>query len=60
MSALRQGGALLESEFLLSGGSIFYYLPPRLNKEGVLPMEYLVILALLLVLATGYIEAAKK
>ena len=38
----------------------FYYLPPRLNKEGVLPMEYLVMLALLLVLATGYIEATKR
>ena len=29
-------------------------------KEGVLPMEYLVILVLLLIVATGYIEAIKK
>ncbi len=58
-SASRQGGAL-RKRILTFRRKHFLLLTSETHKEGVLPMEYLVILALLLVLATGYIEAAKR
>ena len=42
------------------GGNNFITFPSRLIRRVVLPMEYLVILVLLLIVATGYIEAVKK
>ena len=42
------------------GGNNFITFPSRLIRRVVLPMEYLVILVLLLIVATGYIEATKK
>ena len=59
-SAETVGGCPPKGFFLFPEGTNFIIVPPRTKRRVVLPMEYLVILVLLLVVATGYIEAVKK
>ena len=59
-SAETVGGCPPLKAYVLFRREQFYYFPSRLIRRVVLPMEYLVILVLLLIVATGYIEAVKK